>query len=55
MFLARHENPELMKVFEASFEGDERTEENFDLEFFLENCKGILEESFSKKEEGEKK
>ena len=50
MYLARHEDPELMKVFDASFEGEDKTEETFDLEFFLENARGILEEEDSKEE-----
>jgi uncharacterized membrane protein len=42
--LARQEHPELMKAFEASFEEGGHNEEDFDLEFFLENAAGIVEE-----------
>lgn len=43
--LARHEDKELLRVFEASFEGEEgkgRREEDFDFEFFLENAHGVV-------------
>lgn len=39
--MARHEDAQLLRIFEASFEGDgPRREEDFDLEFFLEECRG---------------
>jgi len=43
--LARHEDKQLLRVFEASFEGEGlRKEEDFDLEFFLEEGRGVVRE-----------
>lgn len=44
--LARQEDRELLRVFEASFEGPEgtRREADFDAEFFFENARGVLDE-----------
>ncbi|GAB5034143.1 dihydrolipoamide s-acetyltransferase [Nannochloropsis oceanica] len=43
--LARHEDKQLLRVFEASFEGEgTRREEDFDVEFFLEEGRGIVHE-----------
>ena len=43
--LARQENAQLLRVYEASFEGEATgKQEDFDLEFFLENARGIVEE-----------
>lgn len=47
--LARQENPELLRVYEASFEKEPTgKEEDLDLEFFLENARGIVEEGEGK-------
>lgn len=43
--LARNGNPALMASFEASFEGTAFNLQTFDVEFFLDNARDIVEES----------
>ena len=52
--LARQEDKELLRVFEASFEGPEgtRREADFDAEFFFENARGLLDDKLVVEDKG---
>ena len=46
--LARKGDPELMSAFQASFEGIGFNEATFDVKFFLDNAKDIVQDSDKK-------
>ena len=48
-YLARKGNPELVSIFESSFDGAEFNEDTFDIKFFLENAEEIVKESIEAK------
>jgi pyruvate/2-oxoglutarate dehydrogenase complex dihydrolipoamide acyltransferase (E2) component len=48
-YLARKSNPDLLSIFEASFDGQQFNEETFDVKFFIENAEEIVKESIEAK------
>ncbi len=43
--LARKGNEELMSIFVASFDGTSFNDDTFDMKFFLDNAKDLVEET----------